>query len=549
MDGSICNLSIVSNNKTHYSVIIVGAGPTGLTLANLLGAYGVDVLLIERNSATVYEPRAVSIDDESLRTLQAAGLIDTVLTQIVSGYGSEYFSRRGRMFLKVHPTDRPYGYSRRNAFRQPLLEAALRQGLARYPSVTTLFSCSLRDFVESGKAVRVELEGEGACAAQLECDYLIGCDGASSSVRTKLGANLEGKSFAEPWLIIDLENSPSPSRDTYVCCDPARPFIALPGPNRTRRFEFKLHAHEDADDMLRPEVIDELLKRGGTAPGSVLVRKCIYRFHARVADRWSSPRVLLAGDAAHLSPPFAGQGMNSGMRDAHNLAWKLAYVVSGRLGPRLLESYQIERRDHVWQMIQLALRMGRIMAPRNLWSGWLTQTAFRMLGVWPPARDYFAQMKYKPKPRFHRGFLIHEPQGKHALVGRLIQQPRVVRADGAETLLDKVLGSEFALLCHAADAPRLSELAARASSQALGIRLVAIAAPGERAERRDGVEIVTDASGSLVQDLSAFRGQALLLRPDHYVAAALSLNDATQAVARIDNLIAATWPSIAAPTQ
>jgi 3-(3-hydroxy-phenyl)propionate hydroxylase len=335
-DIGAAHKSTVSNHKAHYSVVIVGAGPTGLTLANLLGAYGVDVLLIERNPATVAEPRAVSIDDESLRTMQAAGLIDAVLPEIVAGYGSEYFSRRGRMFLKVQPTDQPYGYARRNAFRQPILENQLRQGLNRYSNVTTLFSCSLRSFTETPGSVRAELQGD--VSSIVECDYLVGCDGASSNVRTQLGIELKGKTFAEPWLILDLENAAVPNRNTFVCCDPARPYIALPGPNQTRRFEFKLHPYEKAEDMLRPEVVSELLTRGGTSPDSRLTRTCVYRFHARVADKWSSRRVFLAGDAAHLTPPFAGQGMNSGVRDAHNLAWKLAYVVAGRLGPRLLDT-------------------------------------------------------------------------------------------------------------------------------------------------------------------------------------------------------------------
>lgn len=539
-DTPAAHKPIVLNHSARYSVIIVGAGPTGLTLANLLGAHGIDVLLVERNPATVGEPRAVSIDDESLRTMQAAGLIDRVLSEIVPGYGSEYFSRRGRMFLKVQPTDQPYGYARRNAFQQPILEHQLRQGLSRYPHVTTLFSCNLRDFTETPDSVRAELQG--SVSSNVECDYLIGCDGASSGVRTQLGIELKGKSFVEPWLILDLENAAAPSRNTYVFCDPARPFIALPGPNRTRRFEFKLHAHENAEDMLRPEVVSQLLARAGTSPESLLTRKCVYRFHARVAEKWSSRRVFLAGDAAHLSPPFAGQGMNSGVRDAHNLAWKLAYVVTGRLGPNLLDSYEIERRDHVWQMIQLALRMGRIMAPANVFYGWLVQSAFRWLGVWPRVRDYFAQMKYKPQPKFNQGFLIPERhKDRQALVGRLLQQPQVVRADGSRTLLDEVLGPDFALLGRAADIPQLLKLADRVSGPP-GMRLIAIAAAGANAEVRDGVEAVLDESGHLLQSLADYHGHALLIRPDHYVAAALSLSNLDHAAKSVERLLAATWP-------
>jgi 3-(3-hydroxy-phenyl)propionate hydroxylase len=237
--------------------------------------------------------------------------------------------------------------------------------------------------------------------------------------------------------------------------------------------------------------------------------------------------------------------MNSGVRDAHNLAWKLAYVVTGRLGPNLLDSYEIERRDHVWQMIQLALRMGRIMAPANVFSGWLVQSAFRVLGVWPRVRDYFAQMKYKPQPKFNQGFLIPERhQDRRALVGRLLQQPRVTRSDGSRVLLDEVLGPDFALLCRSTDIAQLHKLAERVSWPT-DMRLIAIAVAGASAEVR-GVEIVRDESGQLLQSLSDYRGHALLIRPDHYVAAALSLHDLDHAVKSIEHLLAATNPTIVA---
>jgi 3-(3-hydroxy-phenyl)propionate hydroxylase len=525
----------------HYTVVVVGAGPTGLTLANLLGAYGIRVLLLDRNAATVGEPRAVSIDDESLRTMQAVGIASNVLEQVVAGYGSEYYTRTGQLFLRVEPTAQPYGYPRRNAFRQPVLEAQLRDALARFPNITTAFSCSLRAFTERPEGVRIEITG--GMSGTFECDYLIGCDGASSTVRTGLGVKLEGKSFAEPWLILDLDNAPAPSRNTYVFCDPARPCIALPGPNRTRRFEVKLHPHETAEQILRPEVIAGLLIRFGSAPGSILTRKVVYNFHALLARRWGTRRVFLAGDAAHLSPPFAGQGMNSGVRDAHNLAWKLAFVVSGRLGPGLLDSYETERRDHVQQMIQLALRMGRIMAPANRLSGWLVQSGFRLLRSFPRVRDYFAQMKYTPQPRFGRGFLISARRWRRwPLVGRLLQQPTVTRAGGERVLLDEVLATGFSLLCHATDLEQFQAFANQHIWRQLGMRLVAVAAPGYSEATCHGVEIVVDEDGALLKSLVRYHGQVLLVRPDHYVAAVFALRDPLGASQRFEELVASTWP-------
>jgi 3-(3-hydroxy-phenyl)propionate hydroxylase len=530
--------------KAYYPVLIVGAGPTGLILANLLGSHGIEALLIERNPATVGEPRAVSIDDESLRTLQAAGLVERVLTEVVPGYGSRYYTPSRRVFLRVEPSAQPYGFPRRNAFRQPRLEAQLREGLARYECITALFSWRLVGLEQKADRVEARLEpSAGGEPVTVECSYLIGCDGASSTVRAAIGVKLGGRSFAERWLIVDLENSPAPSRHTDVFCDAHRPCIALPGPALTRRYEFKLHAHETAEEMLRPEVVSRLLETHDAAPGSRLVRKVVYSFHARLAQRWQVGRVLLAGDAAHLTPPFAGQGMNSGIRDAHNLAWKLAAVLKGRLGPNLLASYERERRDHAWKMIELALAMGRVMAPSSRLSGWASQTAFRVLSGWPRARDYFAQMKYKPQPRFSWGFLITETSRRRGgWVGKLLEQPQVTRPDGARVLLDEVLAAHFALIGQAADATSLVALAADPAWDALQPVVIVVARPGEAVGRSGGAETVVDDEGRLLKCLTSNPGRALLIRPDHYVAAALDLAQPRRAVALVRQLIAGTWP-------
>ena len=530
--------------ESSYSVIVVGAGPTGLTLATLLGTYGVRTLLIERNTATVSEPRAVSIDDESLRTMQAAGLCSTVLSHIVPGYGSDYYTPKGHRFLRVETADQPYGYPRRNAFRQPIFETQLRAGLARFPTVTSSFSTNVLDITQTPGRVRAAVTTIAGSIASIECDYLVGCDGAGSAVRAGLGVPLHGKTFNERWLIIDLDDSPASSHQTLVFCNAERPCIALPGPDRTRRYEFKLHPYETAELMMRPEVVAALLTQHGAAPESKLRRKVVYTFHARLAERWSVGRIFLAGDAAHLSPPFAGQGMNSGIRDAHNLAWKLAAVTGGKLGPGVLSSYEIERRDHVWQMIRLALRMGRIMGPTSRFSGWLTQTAFRALNAWPRARDYFAQMKYKPKPRFTRGFLIPDGlSGRRTLVGRLLPQPMITRGDGSRVLLDHVLGPGFAFLCHAVDVKTFVNFARHPAWHAFELRSVAIAAPGAVIEQHDSVEIVADDAGSMLQCLAHYRGRVLLIRPDHYVAASFDVGDPDGAGRPFERLMAATWPN------
>lgn len=526
-------------------VVIVGAGPTGLTLANLLGVHGVPVLLLERNATTVTEPRAVSIDDEALRTMQAAGLAGAVLSQVVPGYGSLYYTPRGRCFLQVKPTAMPSGYPKRNAFRQPILERQLREGLARFPHVTAAFRHTLLGFRQEAGGVVASVQGPEGAPREVACRYLVGCDGASSAVRRALDVPLVGSSFRERWLVLDLLDAATDMRDTEIFCDSRRPCITLPGPHGTRRYEFKLHAGEREEDLLAPEAVARLLAARGAPPGATVARTVVYTFHARVAARWMDGRVLLAGDAAHLTPPFAGQGMNSGLRDAQNLAWKLAWVLRGAAGPGLLASYEAERRHHAWQMIRLALAMGRIMAPRTRAGAAAMQSAFRLAGLVPSLRDYLGQMKFRPPPRFRRGFLLGG--GRRGLAGRQFPQAPVVTEAGERVLLDEVLGPGFACVVYTGQPGRAFADGAGATWERLGVTRVALAARGATGTAGAGIRTVHDADGALAPLLGRFAERPIVLRPDRYVAACLPPRRSSEAAQALERLLAATWPPGQAP--
>ena len=525
--------------RTHWPVIIAGAGPTGLTLAGLLARYGVDVLIIERNASTVGEPRAVSIDDESLRTMQAVGVINDLVPNIVLGYGSEYFSPAGRRFLKVKPTTLEYGFPRRNAFRQPVLERILRENLGRYANATAFFETELVEFSASEQTVALRAQKSGA-PLDLTCDYLVGCDGSRSLVRARLGIEMHGSTFRERWLILDLEQTTDPTRDTKVYCNPARPCLSLPGPNGTRRFEFMLHDGEEDEAVLAPAHVDKLLRLYGTDDKAALKRKVVYTFHARMADRWRAGRVFLAGDAAHLMPPFAGQGMNSGVRDAHNLAWKLAAVVPGRLGESLLDTYESERRDHAAAMTRLAIRMGRVMMPRSRLAALAMQTFFRALALYPAARAYFAEMKYKPKPRFHRGFLLSQtPARRGSLLGRLFPQALVMTGAGV-SLLDDVLGDGFVLLAPPGIPARMLSNVPSGAETTLKLRAVAILDKEDASTVAPPAISARDFRGELAQLLAGQPPGLYLLRPDRYVAAFFPLRDVSSSGDAIARLIRST---------
>ena len=533
---------MTSNNV--WPVVVVGAGPNGLTVANLLARYGVDVLLVERNETTVQEPRAVSIDDESLRTMQAIGVIDTVVSRVVLGYGSDYFSAGGSCFLRVRPTANEYGYPRRNAFRQPVFEQQLRDYFCTHAAKATRseawFSTELIDFRQGPDNVDLVLRRADGSLAEVSTPYLVACDGGRSFVREKLGIKLSGSTFRERWLILDLEETKDHTRDTKVFCDPARPCLSLPGPDGTRRFEFMLHEGETEPEVTSPEFTRKLLTWHGEE-NTPLRRSRVYTFHARMADRWRDRRIFLAGDAAHLMPPFAGQGMNSGIRDAHNLAWKLAAVIQGRLGPLLLDTYEQERRKHVWEMIQLALRMGKVMMPRNAWSALALQAAFRLLSIVPPARTYFAEMKYKPKPRFDAGFLaLGSKHGASPLIGRLFPQPKV-RSEDRECLLDEFLGDGFSLLSLPQTPPSLFDRLPAELWQPLSLQRVAIRAPSDVTPASSGVISVIDIKGDFSRSVKSVPPGLVLIRPDRYAAAFLPVEIIEAGIREVNELSARTW--------
>ncbi|WP_339692624.1 bifunctional 3-(3-hydroxy-phenyl)propionate/3-hydroxycinnamic acid hydroxylase [Celeribacter baekdonensis] len=509
----------MTSTSLDTDILVIGAGPTGLLLTNLLGEMGMSTILIERNETTVEEPRAVSIDDESMRALQAAGLATEVAAITAKGYGSLYCGPSGRQFAAVKPFIKEYGFDKRNAFEQPEFEATLRRALDRQPSVDARFGVTLIDFEQSADHVAATVTETGG-TRMIRARYMVAADGGRSHVRKALGIQMEGSTFAEPWLIVDLETTKNRCFHTEVFCAPRRSAITLPGPRGIRRYEFKLNPGETVEEAERTSFARKLLSETGPDRDEPIRRQKVYTFHARIAEHWRAGRVFLAGDAAHLTPPFAGQGMNSGLRDAHNLAWKLAEALNMKDPEPLLDSYQTERKPHAWSMIELALKMGKIMMPDSVLRGVAIRTGFRLLGLYGPARDYVAQMKYKPKPKFSDGLIRPVATGAGAgAVGRMIPQPLVSTLNREEQLLDTSLPDRPVVLI-------FDETPDLAMDAALLARL-----------RNAGAEVIgltpewmnpVAASFPILRDQSRFfsqppfrdcLGHGLLLRRDRYVAA------------------------------
>lgn len=521
---------------SHYQVIICGAGPTGLMLANLLGTYGIRTLVVERNASTVSEPRAVSIDDEALRTAQAVGLIDEVLAEIMLDYGSHYFSADGNCFARVEPTTREYGYPRRNAFRQPLLEATLRDGLERFDHVDIRFECSATGFSQDEHGVSVTLGPDAGLeiGSTVTCDYLAACDGGRSFVRTALDIPLRGSTFEQRWLIIDLQGTKDRFRHTKIFSNPHRPGICLPGPHDTRRYEFMLRPEELAEEAESEAFSRQLLRDHGPDGDTGIVRRQVYTFHARMAERWREDRVFLLGDAAHLTPPFAGQGMNSGIRDAQNLAWKLAAVLRGDLPVTLLASYEAERKPHAWALIELAMAIGRVMVPTSRANAWFKQAFFRTLGLWPPAKRYVSEMRFKPKPYYQSGFrTLAKDEFARRTVGRMAPQPMVETDRGERLLLDRVLGSGFSVLVLDKDPSRVAPTFAGLPD---GVARICVTPRTIIPTPMESLHCVRDVEGTFDNYRRLTDRPVLILRPDRYVADAWDAGTGVTAHARLKGL-------------
>lgn len=539
-------------------VAIVGGGPVGVILANLLGTYGIRTLVLERSPQILDYPRAVGMDDEALRVLQACGLAQEVLKDTISNMPMRMFTADGRCFADILPTTREFGWYRRNIFSQPLAEKALRQGLQRFPHVQLLLGAEVTGFAQDAAGVTLQVrntQAEGP-ARQVRARYLVGADGGRSTVREQvLKMPFDGTTHARKWVVIECDDDPLDAPYTALHCVPARPYVSLRLPYGLRRWEFILFPGEDDEQMLQPAKVQELLRGHVPDPAALnILRARVYTHHSRVARRFREGRVFLAGDAAHLSPPWIGQGLNAGIRDAGNLAWKLAAVVQGRLGAQLLETYQAERHGHAKAMIDLADQVGAIFALRNRPLAWLRDRLLLGMQHLPPVRDYVLQMRFKPMPRYGEGAMVATPPGPGAVqLGRMLVQPQVELPQslgGRAVQLDEACGPGFALLGWQCDPFAQLPAAQRARWEALGARALMVvrarsgSAPGRPITAGPATTVVQDLENLLSVWFQRSGATLLVLRPDRYVAA---LGTPQDFAAQCEDLLARFGPPADVP--
>jgi 3-(3-hydroxy-phenyl)propionate hydroxylase len=502
----------MSSIATRVDVLIAGYGPVGAAVACLLGKLGVRTLVIDRAPDILRMPRAIALDNEALRILQMAGLREGAF-QVRAIPRVRYLSPYAGEFVRINSCGSLDGHPKLVTFYQPELECALRECVGRHATVEVATCVEMLGFSDEGDSVRAELRLANGTTTVVEARYLVAADGAGSLVRKAIGQDFQGRTYAEEWLIVDAERPDQALDDIEFICDPRRPTPHMPAPGHRERWEFMLHPGESRERMEEEGTVRDLLAPFGNVQDMKVTRKAVYRFHARTCERFSVGRVHLVGDAAHVTPPFIGQGLVAGLRDAANLSWKLAWVLRGSAAEGVLGSYDTERRPHAKAMIDLARFMGHLIMPRSRIKAALVHGTVRALRLLPYFRAYFDDLRIKPQNRFREGLFAPAGRRSGAVPGSWLPQGLLRAGDGTIVLSDDVLGDRLVLLgCGVDPAIHLGD-ATRHAWHAAGGAIVRVEPRGSESR---GTSAWEDLSDALVPG-AALVGRVLVVRPDKTV--------------------------------
>lgn len=499
-------------------VLVIGAGPIGLAAANLLADQGVNVMLVERHASTSDEPRAISVTDETLRVMQQIGILDRLAPEMLMDTGARYFGRKEQLLAEVYPVSPRLGQPGKSQFDQPVMESLLLEAARARPLIDVRFNTEAFRITDGPAHVdTVLIDDDGKHTVRSK--WVLACDGGRSPVRSQLGIPMEGSTQVQKWIVVDIINTPGdPERFSEFHCNGTRPVVVVPGVNGRRRYEFMLLPGEEAAMMTSPEAIIRLIAPFQAIAPANIRRAAVYVAHQRVALNYRVGHVLLAGDAAHMMPPFAGQALNAGIRDVANLAWKVAANVRGTGTEALVNTYQAERRPHAVDMVRLSHRIGTVVMNVNPVLTAIRDAAIIASGIVPTAKAWLAGMKFLKQPHFTDGCVADPgttvPKRAAALVGRSLSQPQVTLPTGDSVPLDAVLGTGWTLLYFPHD--RRAPLEVRRVDT--GHLSAEEKDDGGTHLTRTGVTAVIDTSGAFAA--VAGSGMTLVVRPDRYVAAA-----------------------------
>ncbi|MET3289789.1 UNVERIFIED_CONTAM: 3-(3-hydroxy-phenyl)propionate hydroxylase [Brevibacillus sp. OAP136] len=481
--------------NTDFDIAIVGYGPIGATLANALGQLGYRVGVFEREQSVYHMPRASHLDAETLRVFQSLDLADHMVRYLIGAKGYDYVNEEGKVLLKfAKPEGKSsvHGWNHHYRFYQPTLEKILREGVERFPNVEVFLNSNVTELKQEDQYVTIAVqstEASNESVSQYTASFVVGCDGGRSTVRQHMGIEMYDIGLRQKWLVVDVKLNEGTKRpDTMPevgiqYCEPSRPITYVPeiGDHDRFRWEMMLMPGETKEEMEKPEKVWSLLSRWLKPEQAVLERAAVYVFHSVIAQEWRVGRMLLAGDAAHQTPPFLGQGMCAGIRDVSNLVWKLDLVLKGRSNIRLLDSYQSERTYHVRKFINMATDLGKVITVTD--RGKAAERDLHFLSDEP-------KTWYQPDPSLGWGVFLTS----HPMAGFVFPQPRL--KDGRR--LDEVVGLGFAVIGTPEVFAGFSD-ETRATWHELGV-------------------VVINDDGEEVRKICEEHGaQAFIIRPDRYV--------------------------------
>ncbi len=469
-----------------YDVVIVGYGPVGATLANLLVQQGLSVAILDREAGVYHLARAGHLDAEVMRVLQSIGVAEQVEAQSGITLGMRFLDADGALLMewKRGGAKGPLGWVSDYMFHQPELERTLRARLQQ-SSAHAFLQHDVYAIEEAQDHVVVQAEDSAsATLVQIRGRYVVGCDGARSLVRRLIGSEHEDLGFKQRWLVVDVKERRDLGleRVSTQHCNPERPMYASSSVNGMLRWEIMLRADDDMAQVTREGTVWDFIEssvRPISREDGDITRAAVYTFESLIAQQWRRGRLLVAGDAAHRMPPFLGQGMCAGLRDASNLAWKLAAVCQGRAGDELLATYGPERAPHVRAFIEGAVEAGKIIQMAD------------PAALAARTRDMRANPKAYAPPNPALGAGLSPHYGAHGL-GRQFVQPRL---DG--TLMDDTIGHAFALV----------------TTEDFAHTHLA----GTDLHKRHCLLRTVVLPADLADTLAPYEAPAILLRPDRYV--------------------------------
>lgn len=532
-------------NVLDADVLVAGYGPTGATIAALLARRGWRVIIVEQ-AATIYDkPRAITADQEALRIFQEIGIADEVAAEAIPHPGTDYLGLDGQVIKRFYPAPppEPLGWMPNFMFVQPELEATLRHAIGRMGNVQTLLEHQLVEVVQDEEGVEAHVLRMGDSASlTLRARYLVAADGATSIVRKQLQPAIEDLAFDEWWLVVDawLRGPVDLPTRAVQYCRPSRPGTYMVGPGGLRRWEIKMLPHETPQDFQDHDTVWRVLGEFVDTSGLEHCRTAVYRFHALVVEEWRHGRVFLAGDAAHQMPPFLGQGLCAGVRDAFNLAWKLDAVMRGQAEPQLLDSYTEERKRHVRTVVGHAKTFGLIIGELDPVAA---RERDRRLGA-ELAAGRAETVRQRFIPGLEAGLIDHDANGVlRPGAGELLVQPWVCSDGGPWQRLDDVVGPHFLIAARSPEVLGAAVDTLCVPWTALAGKWVALGSPG--ATHAVNTLLLEERESLLADWLDARGAIALVARPDRYVyGVARSIEDLQRLVHELVDAMGSKQPAV-----